>query len=250
MDRVKFQIDVRNPGHFFACCGILDSMDRIFGTTTGYFLDDEFVMETEIQNPLQAIIDRIFQSEYELDDIFTAETDQKDSVVSLNRLNLRMDFWNHFDNRPVIKLFAGQASAHKIIQRWAKHLFSIKDNKSLTKDPFSIHVYDLPSGFDSSTAWKALDVGFSLNCTQSQYNAVIKTFPVVEFFAHVGVQTYAWGRKGIKYTYVLWPKPLPILVAKTVASGALSMPCCRYFEFTHRMSGQVKILTRANEVNL
>lgn len=249
MNRVKFQIDVKNPGHFFACCGILDSMDRLFGTTTGYFSDDEFILETEIQNPLRAIIDRILPPESELNDMFVAESDQKDSVVLLNCLSLRMDFWNHFDNRPVIKLFAGQASAHKIIQRWAKHLISIRDNQSLPKDPFSIHVYDLPSGFDSSTAWKALDVGFSLNCSQSQYNTVIKTYPVVEFFAHVGVQTYAWS-KGTKYTYATWPEPLPILVAKTVASGALRMSNSRHFEFTHRMSGQVKILTRANEVNL
>lgn len=249
MNRVKFRIDVQNPGHFFACCGILDVMDRLFGTTTGYFSDDKFIMETDIQDPLRASIDKILPSE-QLSDVFREESDQKDSVVCINGLNIRMDFWNHFDNRPTMKLFAGQASALKIIQRWAEHLFSIKDNKLLSTDPFSIHVDDLPSGFDSSTAWKALDVGFSLNCSQSKYNTRIKTYPVVEFFAHLGVQTYSWGRNGTKYTYVIWPKPLPILVAKVVASGALHMSFCRHFEFTHRMSGQVKILTRAYETNL
>lgn len=249
MIRFEFPVDVRNPGHFFACCGILDAADRFLSTAKGYFSNGAFVIETEDGEPLKTIIDHIVPSnKQEIKNTIRSEDDNADSVLYLDSLKIRMDFWKHFDDRPSMKLFAGQASGKGIVERWLNHLYDIKDDEMLSKDPFAIFVYDLPSGFDSSTAWNALDIGFSLNLGE-KYNKKIKTCPIVEFFAHIGVQTYAWSRdKTRSYVYNTWSKPLPILIAKAVACGALNLDGSRHFKFEHKMSGQTKILKRAKEI--
>ena len=76
-----------------------------------------------------------------------------------------MDFWNHFDDRPSIKLFAGQERSDKLLCRWLDHL--IKCDKKIT-GLLDLQVQDLPSGLDTATSWNTLDVGFSFKRTKNE----------------------------------------------------------------------------------
>lgn len=254
-DTISFPIKVTNPGHFFACCGILKAADSLFDTATGCFTDDDkFTLKiNDVDDPLKAVIGRILPSKKEeLKDLIICDDRKKsDTAIFLNTIKIRIDFWNHFDDRPEMKLFAGRQKAYVIIEGWLEHLWDKRNDPLLSDDPFKISVHHLPSGFDSSTAWNALDVGFSLN-EIDKLNKKIETYPIVEFFAPIGIQSYVWNknRKDNTYDYNLWFEPLSISVAKAIACGALSDVKRKHFKFSHKKNGQTKILKEAKEISI
>jgi len=234
-------VDLKNPGQFFACCGILYCADRMYDEVEGYFDDDKFIITAKCDvNPIDGITKKL--RTHQIESIIHADTDKPDSPVYINSIPIRFDFYNHFDNRHKIKLFAGQEVFKKIISRWIKHL---RDNppKSTTTLQELVTV-DVPSGLDTYTSWNALDVGFSLNDQKMKRRA----YPLVEFFAHVGIQTYAWSKDGQKYTYKAWNVPLPITIARAVAAGAITLQQTKCFQFETEKSGQKQIFNTAREV--
>jgi len=244
MNRVAFPIDLRNPGHFFACCGMLYCADHMFGIAKGCFKEDEFCLEADCKDdPLDEMMLRLNTEQ----DPIKADTDDFDSPLYLSNIPMRLDFWNHFDNRPKIKLFAGQEKSKNLLGRWTDHLRDY--DKQSQKGLLGLEVLDLPSGFDTSTSWNALDVGFSLN--MQGMNSEICVYPLVEFFAYVGVQTYSWEERNFStYRYRVWNTPLSSMISIAVSSGALVIPDIRCFEFNTEKSGQKKILKRAKEISV
>ena len=270
MGTMTFPVDVRNPGHFFACCGILYCSDRIFNLAEGYFDkvesgQDVFILETNFDgNPLEEIINKLSVSGnpcncfggdphkeatcslYMSDNPSDTVSSKKDDPLYFESISIWMDFWNHFDNRPKIKLFAGQESSINLIRRWMDY-FVKYDNKM--NDLLDLAEMDLPSGFDTSTSWNALDVGFSLN--EQKMNTKMRVYPLIEFFAYMGVQTYSWEKNSKEeYSYRIWTTPLPIMLSRTVAAGALILPNLKRFNFFTKEIRQKKVLKRAFEVNL
>lgn len=217
--------------------------DHMFSLARGHFKEDEFCLVADCKDdPLDEIMLHLSKEQ----DPIKADTDDSDSPLHLSNIPMRLDFWNHFDNRPKIKLFAGQEKSKNLLCRWIDHL---PDHKQNQKGLLGLEVLDLPSGFDTSTSWNALDVGFSLN-TQGM-NSELCAYPLVEFFAYVGVQTYSWEERSFStYRYRTWGVPLPSMISIAVSSGALVIPDIRCFEFTTEKSGQKKILNRAKEINI
>lgn len=39
---IRVNVDVQNPGQFFACCGLLELADRLWPGAEGWFVDGEF----------------------------------------------------------------------------------------------------------------------------------------------------------------------------------------------------------------
>ena len=271
MNTVTFPIDVKNPGHFFACCGILYCSDRIFDLAEGYFDKDKsgqdvFILKTDSDdNPLKEIISRLSVSgnpcycfgcisdshDHAMDSLSVSKDladmghYKNDSPLYFNGVSIWMDFWNHFDNRPKIKLFAGQESSMKLIRRWTNYFTKYDDS---VNGLFDLAETDLPSGFDTATSWNALDVGFSLN--EQKMNNAMQVYPLIEFFAYMGVQTYSWEKTKTEYHYRIWTTPLPITLSRAVAAGALTLPNLKCFKFSTEKTGQKKVLKRASEVSL
>lgn len=234
----RLPVDLFNPGHFFACCGILHVADRMFRSVRGWFDSSEFSIETEHKDPIHAMVE-------EASSINIQPGDKSDAPLHLGgKIDTRLDFWNHFDDRPPIKLFAGQEKSHAVVGRWAKHM---KEQKSSgAREMWESSVQDVPSGFDTHTSWNALDVGFSLN----EQGMKRRSFPLVEFFAYLGVQAYGWHRikKSEEYCYNAWTVPLPNIAARAVAAGALEFPGTRHFRTRTDKSGQKKIFIEAREM--
>ena len=247
---MSFPVDVTNPGHFFACCGLLYAADHFFNKAEGCFVGNKFTLQTDCEkNPLLEIINKILpQEQQDLDDLLICDDDEaNDTAIFLVNLKIRLDFWNHFDNRPKIKLFAGNQKSKVILLRWLKNIQEKKDDPLLNCKPFDVYVHDLPSGFDTSTSWNALNMGFSLN--EQKLNQKIKTYPIIEFFAHIGVQSYAWSKyKSSFYIYHTWPQLFPISIVTAIASGSLKIPGSRCFKFDLKKSGENKILNTAKEM--
>ena len=243
MKEYSICVDLRNPGQFFACCGILYCADRMFENAMGCFKEDRFTIKAQCDgNPIHEIIKKL--NEVDPECAIRSDTNDANSPLYIDSIPIRFDFYNHIDNRYKIKLFAGQETFTKIISRWMNHL---KDYKE--KDVIDLHEFtktDVPSGIDVATSWNALDVGFSLN---EQRIKKRMSYPLVEFFAHVGVQTYSWSKNRSKYTYRTWSDFLPITVARAVASGIIKLEHTRYFQFNTEKSGQKQVLNIAREVD-
>jgi len=241
MGGMSFATVVENPGDFFACMGVLYCADRFFDNSKGHFKAGRFHLEADCDgNMLSEIVQKVNSamaaSPMKLDD-----PDDKATPITLRGIGLRLDFWKHFDDRPTIKLFAGQQTSSGEVGRWLGHLEKFTGAGDLRE--FS--VTDLASGLDVTTSWNALDVGFSLN----EHKIKTKVYPLVEFFAYVGVQAYGWRRGSSSYYYNVWHVPLPMRIARAVAAGALEMPgMTTLVEFEAKKSGQKQILKTGREV--
>lgn len=234
----RLSINLLNPGHFFACCGILHAVDRALGSVLGSFDGNEFVLETERKDPIQTIVN-------EASHIDISIGKESASPIHLGgKIDTRLDFWEHFDNRPKIKLFAGQEKSHDVVGRWIEHMKGHVTSNA--KELWNSSVIDVPSGFDTHASWNSLDVGFSLHVQ----NMKRRSFPVVEFFAYLGAQAYGWynSRKSREeYCYNAWAVPLPNIVARAAAAGALEFPGTRHFRARTKKSGQKKTFIEAME---
>ena len=241
MSGTAFDVVAEHPGDFFACTGILYCADRFFDNVKGHFRDGKFHLDADCgSDALGEIVRRVnsamAESPMELDD-----PDDKATPITLRGIGLRLDFWKHFDDRPTIKLFVGQQTSRCEVGKWLDHLKEFAGAGDLRE--FS--VTDVASGFDVSATWNALDVGFSLN----EHNIKLKVYPLVEFFAYIGVQAYGWWRDGESYYYNVWHSPLPMRIARAVSAGALEMPGrTTLIKFETKKSGQKRILKPGRQV--
>lgn len=236
--------DLRNPGQFFACCGILYCADRLLGDAAAHFEGDMFVLRAGEPDPVLSVLRRLGDCSASV----TAETDDADSPVTIGSIPVRLDFWNHFDDRPTIKLFAGQIRSKPLVERWARLLGTQCQGGDGPSAWTDFSTVSLPSGIDAATRWTAQDVGFSLN---EQGMKEMRTYPLVEFFAHVGVQSYSWREiKRGRYAYYAWDEPLPMAVAAAVASGAIRRLASRKFEFWTGRNGSNKAFNMSREAAL
>lgn len=236
------ETNLRNPGQFMACCGLLYCADRLLSGITAHFDGEKFVLRGDESEPALAVMKRL---EGCIDSI-SAETDDVNSPVRIGDVPVRLDFWDHFDDRPIIKLFAGRIQSKSPIERWARYVqeFCRKGIRPSSWTDFS--AISLPSGIDAATRWTAQDVGFSL---ETQGMKEMRTYPLVEFFAHIGIQTYCWSKLGRgHHAYHTWDAPLPMLVATPVAAGAIPTLIARRFEFRVENNGSYKTLNMAREV--
>lgn len=242
MKTCSIKVNVRNPGQFFACCGILYCADRMFENAECCFIDDQFIIQAECDiNPINAIIKKITKSETA--STIKPDTNDADTPLYIDSIPMRFDFYNHIDNRHKIKLFAGQERFEKIISRWMNYLqeYDVVDTTNL--EDFAR--LDVPSGLDTATSWNALDVGFSLN----EQRLTRQSYPLIEFFAHVGIQTYAWTKNKEAYMYRTWPIFLPITVVRAVSTGIIRLQNTRCFRFYAEKSGQKQIFITSNEID-
>lgn len=241
----SIETDLHNPGQFFACCGLLYCADRLLTGSVACFDGDRFVLQADEADPALAVVRRL---EGCIDSV-TADTDDADSPVRIGDVPVRLDFWSHFDDRPTIKLFAGQIRSRALMERWARHLQVCCKKVGGLSSWIECTETSLPSGIDAATRWTAQDVGFSLN---EQGMKEMRTYPLVEFFAHVGVQSYCWSevRRGSRHAYHTWGVPLPMLVAAPVAAGAIPHLITRRFEFEVTPSGSNKTFNMSREAAL
>lgn len=50
----SIQVDARNPGQYFACCGLLELADAVSGCAMGWFNEESFCCETTV--PLAEVV--------------------------------------------------------------------------------------------------------------------------------------------------------------------------------------------------
>lgn len=229
---IVLDVDLCNPGQFFACCGVLELASRLWPESEGWFRGEEFhvAMHVEAKEaPLVTIVRRIREADPLVAPAPDADAfDEKIAPLMLRPFDVRLDWWLRpggvAEADAVFKLWSGQqkpsrifSDLHQCVRRMPAE--AGRDLLS-TREPMTGRF-----GFDPGAAWEALDVGFSPN----EQGFAVLTAPATEILAAVGLQGFRPLREALRALgYAVWAVPLPVAAARAAASGALGGRCFRF----------------------
>jgi len=249
---ISIPVDVRNPGQFFACCGLLELAWRAGNDaigSCGCFGRGTFELQGDASmliGTLRHLVDA---------EPIVEENREPLGVLRLPGLQLRLDWWREpgrrkdpWDKTP-FKLWAGQQTSASIYSTLRTTVASALTACDVPLNrPFALRA-PLTSrfGFDPGAAWNALDAGFSPN--DQDYG--VSSSPVVELLAAVGIQRFRpipVNDDQDAFEYVAWSQPLPACVAVAVAAACVPDSSSRRFRFRIASRGSYGCFTTATEI--
>jgi CRISPR-associated protein Csx14 len=216
-------VDVSNPGQFFACCGLLELAHRLWPGAEGWFDSGRFniILKKAERGALSGLIDHIRASKWQEDGTKGVKSIHPiwcDQFIPLLDWWLRAD-WYHFKDKPglmstPLKLWAGNQSslqiASKLIVAFPHSTISATEGLFDCSVPLTGRY-----GVDPRAAWNALDAGFSPN----NQGMTVNTYPAVEMLGAIGLQRF----RPIPVSkdtlcYAIWQVPLVPSVAAACAA--------------------------------
>ncbi len=247
---IRIHVDPTNPGQFFACCGLLELADRLWGFAEGWFETGAFHIRMEdagasLPKLLEAA--RNFQLS-ECSGVAPAEEgdqeeevsdDETGSLAIVSPIYIRLDWWEDKS----IKTWAGSMKENRIFLAMCNAI------DPQCADPFDYGgvVFDAPPShrpetnldkngkkrepfyFDArrgSSAW-SIDVGFSTDALGISTVA----HPVVEALCLIGLQRCRPKPTETPrvFDYYAWRTPLPISIVPAAVSGLIGSGDCYRF---------------------
>jgi CRISPR-associated protein Csb3 len=262
---IRINVDVTNPGQFFACCGLLELADRLWPKeeVAGCF------SATRFQRSLFCISSRVALSSCDLvkrlvncertavdpyqpirgSDGKPVKDSKKTKPVLLRHndnsrgeeFSLRLAWW--------LDELAGTQTRFKT---WSAHNSAEGQIASLSR---KIKVDEITDGnlfhqcvgmtsrlgLDPRSSWNTLDTGFSPNDQQLS----VDTYAATELLAAVGIETFRPSQANDGYVYAIWSNPLPVIVARAAASGKLNIQGATRYRFEVDTRGKFKFFTKA-----
>jgi len=229
---IRVNVDVTNPGQFFACCGLLALADRLWPGAEGWFERGEFCIVCPGNQ--SALIEAIVTAEL-------VQLDPDDNTGSPIEVGkpfrlLRLDWWQedlHTDrklNGKELKVWAGTMESVRIAQAMQLAMRGERFQSSklfdiglIAYDPKDSEKKVEPFYFDARRGPNAhsRDVGFSPN----DLGLTTTAFPAVELLCLIGLQVAraAPTREFRIYDYFTWPLALPTNLLLPASTGQLEM---------------------------
>ncbi len=216
-------VDVKNPGQFFACCGLLELAHRLWPGAEGWFEDGKFCLaRTDGQSvDFKTLLDAIIMCDVQP----VPNSDPKIAPIRLSHpIGIHLDWWLKPDGKPnLFKTWAANATSQQMFSKWRDPLrnklsaYTTAPEKTLTISAKKQGSY----GFDSDLGWDALNVGFSLNKHAGLKE--LPTRPAVEIFGAIGLQRFfpVFKEKEQAVEYATWRIPLAAPVARVAVIGNL-----------------------------
>ena len=213
---MHLNVDVQNPGQFFACCGLFELAYRQgTGEVEAYFTDDgQFHLDGEPDD----LVENLLSCEIR---------DNDDGSLWIgDPFNLQLDWWfNRKANDWQVRRGVGPLKTWAGKQKLGVIMACSRDAlvpRGLDPDIFNYGtvVKRKPFYHDSRlNMWSsALDTGFSNNNEKMD----IITYPAVDALSVIGLQRFLPQRtEHLQYAYVPWQQQYPIAVAAMVASAAI-----------------------------
>jgi CRISPR-associated protein Csx14 len=233
---ITLDVDLRNPGQFFACCGVLELASRLWPGSEGWFARDgsraSFQVATGggLNDPLGEIVRRICEPEdlvsIPQDEYVQALQADRQPVLVLPFGSLKLDWWlvsERGGDKSELKVWAGQQTPERNINSLRNAWRQILGEAPEDEASRSLFQRRWPMtgrfGFDPAAAWEALDVGFS----PDEQGVPVQTSPATEILAAIGLQRcrpVMTEKRGRWFTYRPWCAPIEIAVAPAAISGA------------------------------
>jgi CRISPR-associated protein Csb3 len=274
---IRINVDVTNPGQFFACCGLLELANRLWPGAEGWFARYPIISEFCLWTPkgdgsLKTLLEMASKCEFDVgdDDNEEADDDEEkagpvDPIIIRSPVEMTLDWWSDKSIKP----WAGSMQERVILRAMlraispeATDLFNIQqvvsdamggttpaNKKGRKKKPKKRE----PFYFDSRRGSKAhpLDSGWSPDTHKREH----KCAPAVEAFCFLGLQRcrpMPTERQNIS-RYTVWSEHLPVNVIAPVISGTMRVPRSLIYEFSnffrtdqrkHKAFGEAKRVDR------
>lgn len=224
---IRIRVDSTNPGQFFACCGLLELADRLWGEAEGCFHNHHFLLFST--GTLRELIEKLRDSNTT---IFENEGEPSIHPIRLDSFNLKLNWWlredwSRFKNSPKnkrvglmktkLKFWAGNQSAPQLVENLQQAAEIPRKEKE--EMYFSQRaILSSRFGLDAGPAWTALDVGFSLN---EHPQIGVKASAAVELLAAVGLQRCRPNIFEEFIDYATWLDPMTPSVLPAIVSGII-----------------------------
>ena len=232
---IRINVDVTNPGQFFACCGLLELADRLWPGAEGWFAEPAFCIACDGMLPtLVQKVSEAKMTQLEPDNEMSSPIEIGDPFRPL-----RLDWWQ--DERAGgkdLKVWAGSMEGPRIA-RAMQHALRGEQYYTPTLFDIGVIVYSPddpekkvePFYFDARRGPNAhsRDVGFSPNDLQLTTTA----FPAVEFLCLVGLQRClpVPTEQPRIFVYYTWAKPLQPRLLPAAVAGHLPHSGRRGYRF-------------------
>jgi len=198
---IRINVDVSNPGQFFACCGLLELADRLWPGAEGWF--DNSIFNLRANGSIREILTRLILNEPRELKEMCGNIPVKPIIAPLELKlgggasnSLVIDFWMRLAvvkgkvqaiSNPPWNCWSGQQTPLRIWMPLRDALRKILQDKS-DNELHQLFMLTSPLtgrfGFDSLGAWNALDLGFSPNDQQM----AVHSSPASELLATIGIQ--------------------------------------------------------------
>lgn len=227
---IALAVDERNPGQFFGCCGLLEFACRLWPGAEGWFTRRNRVSVFQVatgQDDALGKLESLICDSGELvalaEDHAPHAADRKPVLLRAFG-DMRLDWWltPYGDgDKSELKIWAGQQRPDGKINdmRQAWHQLREPSRRDNLPSPLLARRRPLTGrfGFDPSTSWEAVDVGFS----PDEQGLPVQTAPATELLAAVGLQrcrpAVVEGR-GRWFSYRTWRDPVEISLVPAVMS--------------------------------
>ncbi len=247
---IVIDVDLRNPGQFFACCGLLELVSRRWPGAEGWFEGDErratfrIVTGSNHDDPLGMIVgilaeDVPLATLAEGPDRYAAD---RQPVVLREPFKLRLDWWldsYRGGDKSELKVWAGQQTPMRNFESLQR---AWREMAAANGDGGGGRILSMKwpmtgrFGFDPSAAPTAIDVGFSTD----EQGIPVRTSPATEMLAAIGLQRCRPIRdeksRGRWFIYRAWADPVEIGVAPAALAGIGRAVATRTFPVTMRNS--------------
>ncbi len=238
---VRVRLDPRNPGQFYACCGLLElaaledpDILSAFSPEQGRPRVHWFSLRGDLpENFLTDSLRRLKQLHPDFDT--NSEAGVSPAKLPFGSYTLELDWWlDEFRGRTAsIKCWAGQVTTRGLFEELLGLLdltstgLDLFEKSQLTKSKF---------GVDPRAAWNACDYGYSPN----EHGKDSATFIAVEVLAAIGLQSFrpVVQRKTRRAAYHLWTGELPACLARTASFAPWDGLPHFAFEFSIASRGQ------------
>ena len=223
---ISIDVDLRNPGQFLACCGLLELANRLWPGSEGWFVTKErlatFCVATysDCSDPLGEIVRKLCATNVTIVNGQGSTKADRQPVI-LTSFKLRLDWWldSYGDgDKSELKIWSGQQTPARNITN-LQNDWRVCFSRAGSGGSARLLSHREPAsgrfGFDPSASWEPLDVGFSPN----KQGMRVQTSPATEILAAIGLQRCRpkpVENKRRWFWYRPWNTPIDIVVAPAV----------------------------------